>query len=141
MAIEITIDDLRPFDSSITVEKADAMISGAVARAALVAPCILDDDFADLFADAAKSILVRTILRWHQAKPGNISQETRGPFSVSYQDTRELFWPSELEELQTLCKNFNSDGSSRDTAAPSWFFGPSDQPAPLPDWVTRLAYP
>lgn len=126
MAVTITIDDLRPFAPDISQDKADAMIAGAVARASLVAPCILTADFIDPYAEAAKSVLVGAIIRWNDAGTGLITNETIGPFSTSRASSKELFWPSELNELQTICKGSAVDPSAPlNTALPDWDMPPA----------------
>lgn len=103
-AVSLTTADLAPF-ADIESAKAQAMIDDTLARAARVAPCILEDAFEH--AGAAKAILRSAILRWHESGGGMVQQQTAGPFSQSL-DTRQprksLFWPSEVDELQALCR-------------------------------------
>jgi hypothetical protein len=109
--LEITVDDLAIFAKEpIDDDKAEAMIAYAVARAQLHAPCINDEDFA--YTDAAKAILLDAILRWNDSGSGALSQisQTAGVFgNVQTFDTRQqrpsLFRPSEIVELQRLCKS------------------------------------
>lgn len=112
MALTLTnADDLAPF-AEIDDAKAALMIADALARAALIAPCINDDDFA--YEAAAKAIIRGAILRWHDSGSGALTQEseTTGPFATSKTvDTRQgerrsLFWPSEINDLERLCKAF-----------------------------------
>ena len=97
--------DLAPFVPDIPEDKAEAMIADALAMAELVAPCITTDEFAH--AGAAKAILRAAILRWHDSGSGAVSQQVAGPFQQTL-DTRttrkSLFWPSEIDQLQNLCK-------------------------------------
>ncbi len=109
-AVSIELEDLLPF-AEIPSAKATAMIEDALAMAALVAPCITDDDFDAGKAAAAKAILRGAILRWHEAGQGALSQrqQTAGPFSEAQMfDTRQprraMFWPSEIEALERLCR-------------------------------------
>lgn len=102
-AVEISTDDLEPF-ASIDEAKAEAMIEDALALAVLVAPCILDDDFAH--PEAVKAILRGAILRWHDSGSGALAAETVGPFQQTLdtrQGRRSMFWPTEIEQLQRLC--------------------------------------
>lgn len=142
MAIEITLDDLVLYDTTITPDKADALITGALARAGLIAPCLAEAEFGGIYADAAKSVLVQTILRWHQTKPG-VTSEAIGPFATSYGAARELFWPSELEELQNICGSYRSgvEGSVGDTSIPDWYFPPVEESPEVPNWVSSLVDP
>jgi hypothetical protein len=111
-AVELTPDDLTPF-AVIETAKAQAMIDDALALAALVAPCITDDDFA--YATAAKAILRGAILRWNEAGSGALQAQTAGPFGVTMdnrQQRRGMFWPSEIEQLQQLCIDGNPTGGA-----------------------------
>ena len=105
-AVSLDVSDLEAFAPDIEPARAQAMIDDAMARAALVAPCINDADFA--FDAAAKAILRGAILRWNDAGTGAFQQQMTGPFSVTI-DTRVktggLFWPSEITSLQELCRD------------------------------------
>lgn len=102
-AVSLSTDDLEPF-ASIADEKAEAMIEDALALAALVAPCITADDFAN--DGAAKAILRGAILRWNEAGSGAFQSTNAGPFGATV-DTRQarrgMFWPTEIVQLQSLC--------------------------------------
>jgi hypothetical protein len=119
----LTTDDLTPF-AAIDSDKAEAMIADAIAMAALSAPCLASvDDLTPMQVAAAKAVLRAAVLRWNDAGTGAISTQAMGPFSVSLdtkQPRRQMFWPSEITDLQKICKG-GSDGSafSIDTAAPS----------------------
>ena len=120
MAVIITLEDLAPF-AVIDDAKAEAMISDAVAMAALVAPCILTDTFEQ--HGAARAIIRGAILRWNDAGSGAAQQVQSGPFGMTVdtrQNRRGMFWPSEIQELQRLCiTDGNTSGAfSVDTAAP-----------------------
>lgn len=112
-AVEITPADLAPFtvDNPIPEDKAEAMIEDALAQAAQVAPCILEEDFPAGKAATAKSILRGALLRWHESGQGALSQsqQTAGVFSTSQMfDTRQprrgIFYPSEKDDLKQLCR-------------------------------------
>lgn len=109
-AVEVTPGDLSPF-AAIDSHKADAMIADAMALAAQIAPCILNDDFAH--PAAAKAIIRGAILRWNEAGTGAMQSTTAGPFAAQV-DTRiarrGMFWPSEITDLQRLC---SSSGGTR----------------------------
>lgn len=111
MASLITPEDLGPF-AEIPLAKAEAMIADALAMAQTVAPCITDAKF--LHADAVKAILRGAILRWNAADTGAVTTQTAGPFSVQLDTTARrggLFWPSEIEQLQKLCRTGDTDGA------------------------------
>lgn len=111
----LTPADLEPF-ATIPAEKAAAMIADAEATATLVAPCITSAEFA---ADAVKlaglkAILRGAILRWHDAGSGAVVQQAAGPFSQTVDQSktrRGMFWPSEIEQLQALCRTADSGGA------------------------------
>ena len=115
-AVSITYDDLVPFAPDLDQVKAVAMIDDALARAALVAPCITADEFA--YAAAAKAIIRGAILRWHESGTGALQTESVGPFSVGM-DTRTtrkgMFLASELDELKSLCATSSGKAFSIDT--------------------------
>lgn len=108
-AVTLTVDDLTPF-AEIDTSKATAMIDDALAMAAVVAPCINDETFA--YDAAAKAILRGAIIRWNDSGSGALSQQGAGPFQVSYdnrQPRRSLFYPSEISQLQDLCKESGTE--------------------------------
>lgn len=139
-AVEISTDDLEPF-ASIEEAKAEAMIEDALAMAELVAPCILDEDFAH--PQAVKAILRGAILRWHDSGSGAVSQQVVGPFQQmldTRQGRRSMFWPSEIEQLQRLCGSTNVARASEIDLTPAgagiveeyccWDIPPADGPGP-----------
>lgn len=101
--------DLESFTPDIDQAKAQSMIDDATAMAVLVAPCINDATFAN--ADAVKAILRRAILRWNDAGTGALASQTAGPFGQTI-DTRQpqrgMFFPSELQQLSSLCVSGSS---------------------------------
>lgn len=119
MALTITPDDLEPF-AEIDVGKAVAMIDDALAMAAMVAPCILEDDFAQ--DGAAKAIIRGAILRWNDAGTGAYQQKSVGSVQVSMDtrtERRSMFWPSEITQLQRLCETSRSGAFTIDTTPPA----------------------
>ena len=110
-AVTLTPDDLAPF-ATIDVVKAQAMIDTALARAARVAPCVRDETLSVDNSEAAKGIIRDAVLRWHDSGNGAVTQQTAGPFSQSV-DTRAprrgLFWPSEVDELQAICRDHSGE--------------------------------
>jgi len=103
--VMLTPADLAPF-AEIAPAKAQAMIDDALALASTVAPCIRDADFQ--YPDAAKAILRGAILRWNEAGSGALQTQAVDDYSYTVdtrQQRRGLFWPSEIEQLQTLCKS------------------------------------
>lgn len=126
-AVFITTSDLAPF-ATIDAVKAQAMIDDAMAIAARVAPCILEVTFA--YEAAAKAILRGAVLRWNEAGTGATSTQYAGPFGQTIdtkQQRRGMFWPSEIEQLQELCRGTEVSGAfSVDTAPGAGVVGHAD---------------
>jgi hypothetical protein len=111
-AVTLVPEDFVPF-ADIPTAKAQAMIEDAVALAARVAPCILADEFTH--DTAARAILRSAILRWNDAGSGAMTTESVDDYSGTVdtrQPRRSLFWPSEIEQLQDLCRTGTEDGGS-----------------------------
>ena len=99
--------DLEPF-AEIEDAKAEAMIADAEALAIAVAPCLIDEEveLTPQQLAAVKAVLRSAILRWNDQGTGAYQQQVAGPFSVAHdtrQARRSLFWPSEIEQLQSIC--------------------------------------
>jgi hypothetical protein len=110
-AVSLTIDDLTPF-ATIPEAKAQAMIDDALALAARVAPCIVDADFE--YGLAAKAVLRGVVLRWNDQGTGAVTQASVDDASFTFgsqQQRRGLFWPSEIQQLQELCKTDEAGGA------------------------------
>lgn len=110
----ITPADLAPF-ASIDAAKAAAMIEDALADASRLAPCINDEDLSTEKQAQFKSVLRAALLRWNDSGSGAYQQQTAGPYGVTL-DTRQarrgMFWPSEIEAMQDICRDPNqSDGA------------------------------
>lgn len=111
MAVFLTPADLAPF-ADIDEARALAMIEDAMALAARVAPCITETDFA--YDAAARAIIRGAILRWNEAGTGALQQQQAGPFGQTIdtrQQRRGMFWPSEIEQLQDLCRTATESGA------------------------------
>lgn len=114
-AVTITPADLAPF-ADIDEAKALEMIEDALGMAELIAPCISDYDFAH--PRAAKAVIRGAILRWNDAGTGAITTKQAGPYQqVIDSNTRRnnLFWPSEITQLQAMCRS-TSEAFAVDTA-------------------------
>lgn len=98
-------------------ELAETMVAGANARAARVAPCLLEDG-KDAARSEAKLILIGAVQRWSEAGSGAVAQASAGPFQLAT-DTRQRtgfnLWPSEIEVLQDLCTGDASGAFGVDT--------------------------
>lgn len=109
MADLITPADLAPFGLPDDA-KTEAMIEDAIAQAVIVAPCLETTTDPKVLA-AARAILRGALVRWHEAGSGAkvTKQQTAGIFSQTdtldnSQKRRGAFWPSEIVDLQKLCK-------------------------------------
>lgn len=114
----ITVTDLPAALQS--VELIDDMVAGANAKALRVAPCLgwTGDPTTEPAPSAgqlaeAKLVLIGAVKRWAEAGSGSFQQQTAGPFSVST-DTRQRtgynLWPSEISDLQAICRTAGEDG-------------------------------
>jgi len=104
----ITSDDLPVAVASNAM--ATVWVEGANARASRVAPCLAATDPApseDMLSEA-KLILIGAVIRWSEAGAGALQTQTAGVFGVTL-DTRQRMgfnlWPSEITQLQDICKN------------------------------------
>lgn len=114
-AVTLTLEDLDPFVPDFPAAKGQAMIDDALATARVIAPCIKDDAFDADKAAMAKAILRGAVLRWNEAGTGAIQQQAAGPFSMAIdtrQQRRGMFWPSEIEQLQELCRDAADGGGA-----------------------------
>lgn len=118
MATIITVSDLPT--ALQTAELVQTMVDGANAKASRVAPCLTWDGSdttkpapsADQLAEA-KLVLVGAVKRWAETGSGAFQQQTAGPFGLTV-DTRQRtgfnLWPSEIEQLQDICKAIGEGG-------------------------------
>lgn len=106
-----------------SVELVEAMVAGANARAARVAPCLVatgeDAPTEDQLAEA-KLVLIGAVRRWAETGTGAYTTQSAGPFSVAT-DTRQrtgfYFWASEEAALRALCAETGArEAFSLDTA-------------------------
>lgn len=114
----ITLADLTPFSPDLDEDKAEAMIADAEALAERVAPCIADPEFE--YPGAAKAILRGAILRWNDQGSGAGPALVAGVFGATPQSQprRNLFYPSEISQLQALCGGGRGKAFSIDTTPP-----------------------
>lgn len=109
--------------SAMEASELALMIAGANARASRVAPCLAASDPAptvDQLAEA-KLILVGAVKRWSESGSGSLASQSAGPFAMSV-DTRQRggynLWPSEITQLQDICKTSGSSGAFTIDTAP-----------------------
>lgn len=108
-AVALTAQDVLTFNSKLDPAAVEILISDGLALAEMAAPCIVEDDFQ--YAGAAAAIIRSAVLRWAESGSGAVTSQsqTAGPYSKTTSfDTRQarrsLFFPSEITELQKLCK-------------------------------------
>jgi len=96
---------------------AEVWVTGANARASRVAPCLAETDPAptDEQLAEAKLVLLGAVIRWSQAGAGALQSQQAGPFGFTL-DTRQRggfnLWPSEITQLQDICKKKDEDGKA-----------------------------
>jgi hypothetical protein len=125
----ITVQDLP--DALQSAEMVDVMVAGANAQASRVAPCLADTvtvPTQDQLAEAML-VLVGAVKRWTESGAGAFQQQTAGPFGVTV-DTRQRtgyrLWPSEIAQLQEICralsegKAFEVDTAPTDAGSGYW---------------------
>lgn len=141
----LEVSDLQNFAPDIPVSKASDMIDDAESLALLVAPCLdYDNDDYDLSANAqlaVKAVLRGAILRWNEAGTGAFQQQNTGPFGVTVdtrQQRRGMFWPSEIENLQSICLDdtlggvaFTIDTTPADTRSTAGYWSAPDTWVPI----------
>lgn len=120
----ITIDferDIQPLAPTADPVAAAIIIADAIAQASLIAECITIPGFK--YADAAKAIIRQAIIRRLEAGSGAIVTQTAGPYSQtidSSQQRKALFWPSEIGQLQKLCRDSKRRGFHSIDTTPTW---------------------
>lgn len=108
-------------------ELVDDMVAGANARASRVAPCLVaavnagtqaTEAQTDLLAEA-KLVLLGAVKRWAEAGSGAWQSRTQsaGPYALAETvDTRQRtgfnLWPSEITQLQEICKTTSAQGKA-----------------------------
>lgn len=113
MAVQLTVADVQVILPNVDPERAQAFINDAEALALTVAPCLGSIDLEPGKVAAAKAILRQVIARWIERGAGITTQQAVGPFQWT-QDTSKgnLFWPSEIQALQSICDGFKPQGQS-----------------------------
>ncbi|OYO07889.1 hypothetical protein CGZ94_20690 [Enemella evansiae] len=121
----LTTEDLPAATQTHEPQTLHTWVAGANARALRLAPCLADAD-ADTVAEA-KLILIGAVQRWSQAGAGSYSQtqQTAGPFVLDQTyDTRQrtgfTFWPSEVAQLQGLCRSQDHGKAFSVDTLPTW---------------------
>jgi hypothetical protein len=94
------------------LDDAETLIDDAEALAMLSAPC-LEGNLTEMKIKAVRAILRGTIMRWNDAGNGTTEQQNAGPFGMTTtpQVRRNSFWPSEITDLQKVCRSAN-DGKA-----------------------------
>lgn len=103
--------DLKNF-ATIDAAKAADMCEDALGMAEIVAPCLFDEGFAK--RRAAKAVLRGAILRWNEAGTGAaVSQQASiyGQTIDTRQPRKAMFFPSEIDALQKLCRGDDDGGA------------------------------
>lgn len=143
--VSLTPADLTPFAPDIPEAKATAMITDVLARAKRIAPCVGSIDLTDDDAAAIKAILRDVVLRYHDSGSGAVTQRTRttGPYqeTEAYERPKPRFWPSEIKELQDICREVTpQSGAFSVTQAISYGGIGNYYPVTLPDGTVVNLY-
>lgn len=117
--------DLDGFVEDIEVTKAQTMIADAHALAALAAPCLNDPDrtLTEQQIAAVRAILRGAIVRWHESGSGALQAESIGSYSYTVDaraPRRGLFWPSEIEQLRSICADADAASGAFAIDTVSW---------------------
>lgn len=136
MTVVLGWQDLLPFAPTITLEQADSLVTGTLARAAVYAPCLTSAGFTA--TQAASDLLRDVVLRRYRDMGGRLTQSTIGSVSLQYdaKTVDGVFTSSEVGELQQMCRN--SGGVTVPSALPQYSM-PDCAPA-WPDPVERPAW-
>lgn len=102
------------------IDDAATLIDDAESLAMLSAPCIADLDEGSVKYKAAKAIMRGAILRWADAGAGAVAQQNAGPFAMTTttQARRNSYWPSEITDLQKVCRTPDSGKAYSINTAP-----------------------
>lgn len=109
----IAVADLAYF-ATIDANKASEMVDDANALAVLAAPCLATpEDLTTTQINAVKAILRGAILRWNDSGSGALKSEQIGDYAHTFdtrQNRRGMFWPSEIQMLQSICSGSAGSG-------------------------------
>ncbi|OYO16632.1 hypothetical protein CGZ93_17890 [Enemella dayhoffiae] len=102
----ITIDDL----SSVPADSAQRLIDEAMARASLVAPCLLDTNLTSRQVAQFRAILISAIERWNEVGLVPVTSETKTADIFTHTLRRDgavngrgEFTVRELADLRSIC--------------------------------------
>ena len=93
----------------------DWRIADAEAMAVLAAPCLGTGELSNAQAAQLKAVLRQALMRWREAGSGALSAQTAGPFGQTIdtrQERRGMFWPSELDQLRSICGTASTGAAS-----------------------------
>ena len=115
MGTFISVEDLLLFNPDLDEVQATALIDDAEALVLLAAPCLADDTFTNYAA--VRAVLRGAIRRWLEAGAGALQSQQAGPYAVTYDNRQQgssygRFWPSEITQLQTLCRDGAQTGQA-----------------------------
>ena len=99
----------------------DWRIEDAEAKALLAAPCLSGALSAEQSA-GLRAILREALMRWKDVGTGAVTQQQAGPWMQSIDTTKQrrgMFWPSELDELRSLCRTASSATAGTTSTLPA----------------------
>ena len=131
----ISLQDLQPLipKDEWDQDRFEIYIDDAVSVASIVAPCILDPVLTPAQQMQFKAILRMAIQRWHKRtmNEGKVTtsqqSNTMGVYTEQVSETRDnsintsdkpknMFWPAELVDLESICRQKRRSGTVDVTA-------------------------
>lgn len=112
MAVTLSVDAVRVLVDGADFEALELMCKDVLAVAVAVAPCLRRDELPDHITNAAQAILRNAVVRWAQADPSPAVQLSAGPFSQTIDTSQRkggLLWPTEIKQLQDLCREVTQE--------------------------------
>jgi len=138
MAVVITAEEVQAIAPGVNLEQAEAVLPGVIAAAVIAAPKLLDLGDYDNELVAAKLIIAGAVARLvgnasRSPETLAVTQQSAGPFSVSYQTVVGTLSDKELRQLKNL---FPAKAVIFDTAPPQ-----IRQPNPWPTSARTWSVP
>ena len=93
----------------------DWRVDDAEAMAVLAAPCLATGLLTNAQSAQLKAVLRQALMRWKDAGSGALASQTAGPFGQvidTRQERRGMFWPSELDQLRSICGTASTGATS-----------------------------
>lgn len=105
-SIEVSNADIWAHLPGASQEVVEQLIAGTMARAGILAPCLLTDTLTAPVVAAARDILISVVVRAIEVSGGEVTTLIAGPMQQTMDTTKrraQRFRPDEIRELQHLC--------------------------------------